>query len=92
MRSSIGNFQLIRPRDLEEALDVLSSGLGSGSFIPIAGCTDVYVQLEFGQTPGTRYMDIWGLSELRGIRVEGDVLRVGALTTYTQMIRSPHMR
>jgi xanthine dehydrogenase small subunit len=58
-----------------------------GPFLPIAGCTDVYVQLEFGQTPAQRYMDLWALDELRGCGVRDDVLVLGALTTYTDIIR-----
>lgn len=60
--------------------------------MPIAGCTDVFVQLEFGQVPSRRYIDLWGLKELRGITVSNDTLTLGALTTYTDMIRSPEVR
>jgi xanthine dehydrogenase small subunit len=62
--------------------------LRDDALMPIAGCTDVYVQLEFGQTPAQRYMDIWNLRELRSISVNGDALVLGALTTYTDIIRS----
>ena len=55
---------------------------------PIAGCTDVYVGLHFGTMPQKRFIDLWDLKELRGISVEGDVLRIGALTTYTEIIAS----
>lgn len=95
MRSCLRELKVLRPSSVDEALDFLSSGSGSGSgsIVPLAGCTDVYVQLEFGQTPGSTYLDLWGLRELRGISVvDGDVLRIGALTTYTQMIRSPHVQ
>jgi CO/xanthine dehydrogenase FAD-binding subunit len=36
-----------------------------------------------------RFIDLWPLDELRGIAVHGDTLRIGALTTYTEMIASP---
>jgi xanthine dehydrogenase small subunit len=36
----------------------------------------------------TEFIDIWRVNELRGIADEGDCLRVGALTTYTELIRS----
>jgi CO/xanthine dehydrogenase FAD-binding subunit len=35
------------------------------------------------------FIDIWRLNELRGIDDEGETIRIGALTTYTQLIRSP---
>jgi CO/xanthine dehydrogenase FAD-binding subunit len=34
-------------------------------------------------------LDIWGLDELRGIAVDGHALVIGALTTYTDLRRSP---
>ena len=84
MRTSISPFEVARPRSLNEALGLLRDQ----AMMPIAGCTDVYVQLEFGQTPAQRYMDIWNLHELRSISVSGDALVLGALTTYTDIIRS----
>ena len=55
---------------------------------PIAGCTDVYVGLHFGTLPQKRFLDLWHFKELRGISVKDDVLRMGALTTYTEIIGS----
>ena len=54
------------------------------------GGTDLMVQItgELGEPP-ERVLDIWHLDELRGIRVEGDALVLGALTTYTEIRRSP---
>ena len=59
---------------------------------PIAGCTDVYVNLQFGTAKDRRYIDLWPLSELRGVRVERGVLRIGALTTYSELIESSLVR
>ena len=39
--------------------------------------------------PPERVLDIWALDELRGISVEADALVLGALTTYTEIRRSP---
>lgn len=88
MRTSIAPLQLMRPRDLAHALQLMHED----RLMPIAGCTDVYVQLEFGQTPAQRYIDLWKLDELRGIRTSGDMLVLGALTTYTDIIRSQAVR
>src|SRR5205085_10803510 len=38
------------------------------------------------------FLDIWRVEELRGVGDEGEHLRVGARTTYTQLIRSPLVR
>src|SRR5688500_1213081 len=56
--------------------------------MPLAGCTDVYVGLQFGTVKEQRFIDIWPLDELRGITVKDDILRIGALTTYTELIES----
>jgi CO/xanthine dehydrogenase FAD-binding subunit len=45
----------------------------------------VYVALQFGQAPATRYLDLWGLEALRGIRHERGRLVLGALTTYREL-------
>ncbi|MBM3807844.1 MAG: carbon monoxide dehydrogenase [Acidimicrobiia bacterium] len=76
---------LERPRSLKAALASLAA---DPSLMPIAGCTDVYVGLHFGTTPERRFLDLWGLKELRGIGVDGDALRIGALSTYTEIIQS----
>jgi CO/xanthine dehydrogenase FAD-binding subunit len=74
------------PRRLSEAYQLLSGG----DLRPIAGGTDLMVQItgELGEPP-ERVLDIWHLDELRGIRVDGNALVLGALTTYTEIRRSP---
>ena len=54
----------------------------------IAGGTDLMVLMNAHMLVATEFIDIWRVNELRGIADEGDVLRVGALTTYTELIRS----
>lgn len=77
------------PRRLDEALGLLAETDG-GPWRPLAGGTDLMVQIagEIGEPP-ERLLDIWALDELRGIAVEGHALVVGALTTYTEIRRSP---
>src|SRR5918999_4706161 len=77
------------PRDLASAYDLLSDGDG-GEWRPIAGGTDLMVQItgEMGDPP-ERLIDIWALDELRGISLVGEALVLGALTTYTEIRRSP---
>lgn len=76
---------LERPRSLKQALAMLG---GDPGLTPIAGCTDVYVGLHFGTMSDRRFLDLWDLAELRGISVERDVLRIGALSTYSEIIAS----
>jgi CO/xanthine dehydrogenase FAD-binding subunit len=60
--------------------------------VPLAGCTDVYVNLNFGTLPAKRFIDLWPLDDLRRIRLSEGVLSIGALATYTEIIRSPLVR
>ena len=61
---------------------------GDPALTPIAGCTDIYVGLHFGTVKERRFLDLWSLDELRGIAVDGGRLRIGALTTYSEIIAS----
>jgi CO/xanthine dehydrogenase FAD-binding subunit len=79
----------MQPRSLRDALRMLR---GDGPLTPLAGCTDLYVALNFGTLGAGRFLNLWGLDELRGIEVRGDVLRIGALTTFTELVRSPDVR
>lgn len=54
----------------------------------IAGGTDLMVLMNAHLLDSAEFLDIWGIDELRGIEDEGDALRIGALTTYTQLIKS----
>jgi CO/xanthine dehydrogenase FAD-binding subunit len=63
-----------------------------GPLSSLAGCTDIYVGLQFGTLPETRFVDLWPLRELRGISDDRGTLRIGALTTYTDLIQSPLVR
>ena len=76
------------PTALDEAYALLADADG-GAWRPLAGGTDLMVTMtgEIGDPP-ERVLDIWGLDELRGIRVEPDALVIGALTTYTDLRRS----
>jgi xanthine dehydrogenase small subunit len=86
MRIPTSSLDLRRASSLDEALRILHD---EEDRAPIAGGTDVYVALEFGTTDVRRYLDVWGLRELREISIRGDVLVIGALATYTTIVRSP---
>jgi CO/xanthine dehydrogenase FAD-binding subunit len=68
---------------LPDALSLLAAE--PGAWRPFAGGTDLMVLLEFGTLPRGRYLSIWGLPELRGIREEPDTISIGALATYTDV-------
>lgn len=85
MPAVVSTLALERPRSLKAALALLAS---EPALTPIAGCTDVYVGLHFGTLRERRFIDLWNLKELRGISVDREVLRIGALSTYTEIIGS----
>lgn len=85
MPARVDALTLERPRSLESALAMLAA---DPRLTPIAGCTDVYVGLHFGTAREQRFIDLWNLEELRGVSLQRGVLRVGALTTYTELIES----
>ena len=47
--------------------DALKMLRDEGPLTPLAGCTDLYVSLNFGTLKETRFLDLWGLDALRGI-------------------------
>jgi xanthine dehydrogenase small subunit len=86
VKSAVTPLALLQPRTLADALAMLRD---EGPLVPLAGCTDVYVTLNFGTQPATRFLNIWGLDELRGIEAMDGGLRLGALATHTELQRSP---
>lgn len=74
------------PRTLREALRLLEAE-GEG-VQPLAGGTDLVVELASGRRRAERVLDLWKLAELRGIRAEGGGLCLGALTTCAELARS----
>src|SRR3954468_13237931 len=88
MRIGTSTLEMRKARSLDDALSILSTE----PRMPIAGATDVYVGLNFGTLHEKRYLDIWSCDELRAIAVNGGTLSIGALATYTDMIRSPDVQ
>lgn len=74
------------PSSLAEAYTILSERGGAAKVI--AGGTDLMVLMNAHLLETGEFLNIWGIDELRGIEDEGDALRIGALTTYTQLIKS----
>jgi xanthine dehydrogenase small subunit len=85
MRTAISELTLLQPATLDEALRMMRD---AGDLVPLAGCTDLYVGLNFGTLQAKRFIDISRLANLRRIEVRDDVLQIGALATYTELIRS----
>ena len=102
MRGYLPEFEAVSARSLVEALTLLAQdrshvgaldGAGaqplSRRWQPIAGGTDLMVLMAAGKLPAGRYLDIWGIDELRGITVSPSHVDLGALTTFTQVRQHP---
>ena len=73
-----------RPRTLSEAIDTLSRHGGQ----ILSGGTDFFPAL--GDRPiSSPVVDISGVSELRGIDISDREIRIGGLTTWTEVLRAP---
>src|SRR5215469_14954315 len=74
----------LKPRTLDQAVSLLAT---TGGQI-LAGGTDFYPALG-ERLPQGNIVDITALDEIRGISIEADHVRVGGLTTWTEVIRAP---
>ena len=83
MRAYLPEYELRTPGSLAEALALLSNE--PDVWKPFAGGTDLMVLFEAGKLLHKRFFSIWGLPELRGIEVAPDHIKLGALTTYTEV-------
>jgi CO/xanthine dehydrogenase FAD-binding subunit len=90
VRAYLPDYDLRAPDTLADALAILSRG--PGAWRPFAGGTDLMVLLEAGTLPEGRYLGLWKLAELRGIEERADAIVMGALTTYTDVLRHAVLR
>src|SRR5438309_6847407 len=89
MQSTVSHRSLLEPKSLGDALTMLRD---EGPLTPMAGCTDLYVALNFGTLTDTRFVNLWPLDGLRTIDLRGGMLSIGALATHTDVLRSPLVR
>jgi 4-hydroxybenzoyl-CoA reductase subunit beta len=86
---ALPDFQLLRPRSLVEAVDLLAKHASDAQII--AGGTDLLPSLGQHLFAPRYLMDIRGIADLRGIRPRDGGLEIGALTTLTSIERSPEI-
>src|SRR5580658_6744869 len=70
-----------RPSDLDDALGLLAEG----SAQVMAGATDIFPGAGEAPLRGD-YVDVTNIAALRGVRLEGDAVRIGATTTWTDIM------
>jgi len=74
----------LKPKTLDEAVSLLASAGGQ----ILAGGTDFYPALG-DRLPRGRVVDITALSEIRGISSDKEWIRIGGLTTWSEVVRTP---
>ena len=82
----MGTLHYKKPDNLADAVDFLHQN-GRDTTI-IAGGTDVMVDLRSGEISPKFLLDISRLKELKGIRMEGDKLIIGAAVTLSEIYHS----
>ena len=75
----------IRPRSLDEAVQLIAA---NPTWMVLAGGTDLMVSANHKAAPAG-IIDLWRLPTLGGISRTGDVVRIGAGTTWLEVSRNP---
>jgi CO/xanthine dehydrogenase FAD-binding subunit len=78
------NSSYVKPRTLDEAVALLAAG----NVRLLSGGTDFYPALG-DRVVGEAVVDVSGLGELRGVSNAADCFRIGGLTTWSEIIRTP---
>ena len=80
-------FAYLRPATVAEALDAFAGAAGDASYI--AGGQSLVPALALRLQAPDRLIDIAHIAALAGIRLDGETLRIGALTRHAQLIDDP---
>jgi len=80
-------FALLMPQTLEEALEMLAEG--APDVAPLAGGTNLVVDMRSGRYRPSVVVNIGGLEELRGVRRENGHLVVGGGVTIAELLDDP---
>lgn len=81
------DFDLVMPKTLPDALDALS--MKDASVQPIAGGTDVVVDVRSRRAMPDVLVALNHIAELQGITSENGKIRLGARTTITELLHNP---
>jgi CO/xanthine dehydrogenase FAD-binding subunit len=86
-------FDLVMPGDLDEALDILAEAGGDGgaAVLPLAGGTNLVVDLRARVVRADTLVGIGRLAALRGIERRNGRVAIGGGTTLSDILRDPGM-
>lgn len=80
-------FELLQPNTLPDALALLDQT--NGSIRPLAGGTDMIVDIRARRAAPEALLSLQNVSELRGVSRENGTLRIGACTTIADFLKHP---
>jgi CO/xanthine dehydrogenase FAD-binding subunit len=79
-------FEYVSVSNAEEAVNALAAAAPNGK--PVAGCTDLLVEIKHEASAAETLVDVSQLEELRGIELTDEGLRIGASVTHTEIMDS----
>jgi carbon-monoxide dehydrogenase medium subunit len=82
-------FVYARPTSVADALGLLST-YGDKAKV-LSGGQSLMPAMNLRLISPELVVDIWALSELRGMAVSGDIVRIGALTRHVDLLNSPEI-
>ncbi len=82
-------MDVLTPHSLREALEIKAS---RPEAVPIAGGTDLMVALNFGHERPRTIVDLTKVDELRSYSLKAGRVELGALATFSDVIRAGHHR
>ena len=80
-------FELLQPASVDDAIALLAKH-GSDAWV-MAGGLDSFDWLKDRIRRPRYVVDLGGIEALRGVKASGDGLEIGAMTTLTEVVRSP---
>lgn len=83
-------FAYVRPRTLEEAHAAFAQAEGDASYI--AGGQSLVPALAMRLQAPQVLVDLAAIEAMQGVALEGDILRIGALTRHAQALNEPLIR
>lgn len=89
MRGDARSMTLLRPRSVEEALDLYAANPGA---VPLAGGTDFMVAWNAGEANGRTILDLSRLAAWKRIGLTRTGVRIGSLVTHRELQIHPSIR
>ncbi len=86
----MNTFKFFTPQRIDEAVEILNEKKESVSII--AGGTDLVLEINEGHNNAKSIIDISKIDELKYIKVESGVVRIGAMTTFSDIEKNSYIK